>query len=475
MLTKVDTLTNTNERIGLTVSQSHSITPRLCLPGLLITSKPSQIYETNNKPHTYATNVHFAGTNKKPLNNIIAVIGSSLTTATRTFRKAFREQTGVNWDDRIKAHNERVRARERGSDSTGRGKNNDAKSKTRAGEEKVPFEKRKFEYMPPLHSARGWLPDGRDSVPEVVRQMRTSKKPEADGSRERMELWMMSGGNGVEPREEAKQTSPDAQIDLTDDAPEGQLDVAAGVGGDDAFGGDTAGTGTDPANSTINGGEDAATQTFDLNNLLSGANEFSTQNDFFDMGNLESGQQQPEFNFDQPFDNAFGASAEPTGLSGDDQVAAGQTDGSKVPDQHQNFTQVGDAVVQAVQAHSSGSHQDAQDAAANHSQDFESGRLDGLQLPFDTQVGQTQLAAMVGEDLLNLKSGDDAAGASGQGLEGGLDSLEDGSSYRISTGNFSDADMGAGKRKRDEADVAGGEDMAPKRFEAEFEGEASAT
>lgn len=475
MLTKVDTLTNTNERIGLTVSQSHSITLRLRLPELLITSKPSQIYETNNKPHTYVTNVHFAGTNKKPLNNIIANIGSNLTTATRTFRKAFREQTGVNWDDRIKAHNERVRARERGSDSTDRGKNNDAKSKTRAGEEKVPFEKRKFEYMPPLHSARGWLPDGRDSVPEVVRQMRTSKKPEADGSRERTEQWMMSGGNGEEPREDAEQTSPAAQIDLTDDVPEGQLDVSEDVGGGDNLVFDTAGT--DPSNSTINGGEDAAaaegdtTQTFDLNNLLSGANEFSTQNNFFDMGNLEFGQQQPEFNFDQD----FGASAEPTGLSGEDQFASGQTDGINVSDQHQNSTQVGDAMVQDVQARSSGSHQDAQGAAANHSQDFESGGLDGLQLPFDTQVGQTQLAAMVGEDLLNLKSGDDAAGAFGQGLEGGLDDQTDGSSYRISTGNFSDAEMGAGKRKRDEADVAGGEDVAAKRFEAEFEGEAFAT
>lgn len=146
MLTKVDTLTNTNERINLT------------------------IFESNDKPHTYATNLHFAGTGKCPMNNILATIGSNLSTAMRFFRQAFQEKTGCNWDDRLKAHNERVLARK--SDTPRRGENASIKSKTRAAEDAMPFEGRFFEYMPPSRSSRGLLPDGKDQVPEVVQQMR---------------------------------------------------------------------------------------------------------------------------------------------------------------------------------------------------------------------------------------------------------------------------------------------------------------
>ena len=146
MLTKVDTLTNTNERINLT------------------------IFESNDKPHTYATNLHFAGTGKCPMNNILATIGSNLSTAMRFFRQAFQEKTGCSWDDRLKVHNERVLDRK--SDMPRRGENASTKSKTRAAEEAVPFEGRFFNYMPPSRSSRGLLPDGTDEVPEIVQQMR---------------------------------------------------------------------------------------------------------------------------------------------------------------------------------------------------------------------------------------------------------------------------------------------------------------
>jgi hypothetical protein len=133
MLTKVDTLTNSNERINLT------------------------IFEMNALPHKYATNLHFAGTAKCPMNNILTALECNLNTAMRLFRKAFHEKTGCNWDDRIKAYNERVSA---------------LKGNTRAIEDAVPFRERFFEYMPPKNSSRGLLPDGRDEVPEVVRQMK---------------------------------------------------------------------------------------------------------------------------------------------------------------------------------------------------------------------------------------------------------------------------------------------------------------
>jgi hypothetical protein len=133
MLTKVNTLTNSNERINLT------------------------IFESNASPRTYATNLHFAGTGKCPMNNILATLGSSLNTAMRFFRQAFHEKTGCNWDDRLKAYNERVSA---------------LKGNTRAAEDAVPFGERFFEYMPPRNASRGLLPDGRNEVPEVVRQMK---------------------------------------------------------------------------------------------------------------------------------------------------------------------------------------------------------------------------------------------------------------------------------------------------------------
>ena len=133
MLTKVNTLTNSNERINLT------------------------IFESNGSPRSYATNLHFAGTGKCPMNNILATLGSNLNTAMRFFRQAFHEKTRCNWDDRLKTYNERVSA---------------PKGNTRAMEDAVPFERRFFEYMPPRNSSRGLLPDGRDEVPEVVRQMR---------------------------------------------------------------------------------------------------------------------------------------------------------------------------------------------------------------------------------------------------------------------------------------------------------------
>lgn len=135
-LTKVDTTRNVNERITLTV------------------------FESNAQPHTYATNLYFAGTARKPQNNILAAIGTNFSTAFRLFRKAFRERSGVDWDDRIKAHNERVKARNQPEESA------------------VEFETRPFQYVPPGYGARGLLPKGGstwqpdtvvlDPEPEVV-------------------------------------------------------------------------------------------------------------------------------------------------------------------------------------------------------------------------------------------------------------------------------------------------------------------
>jgi len=173
--------------------------------------------------------------------------------------------------------NERVRNRARDGDtpglhSTRRGENGDIKSKTRAAEDAVPFEKRKFEYMPPLHAARGWLPDGREEVPEVLRQNRVK----TNEHRDRTKQWMMSGGNGdgpdglpLSPRQSIENAQVPVQIDLTEDEPIGET-----------------------------GGVAPETGTAYADSLLAGTREWSTQDDLFNVDGLV-GQQQQEFVFGQ--------------------------------------------------------------------------------------------------------------------------------------------------------------------------------
>ncbi|KAM0706713.1 hypothetical protein Q7P35_006043 [Cladosporium inversicolor] len=411
-LTKVDTLTNRKERLVLTLYESNNGVP-----------------ETDHPP-TYATNLHFAGTGKQPKNNILAAIGSNRLTAIRMWRKAFEEQTGVSWDDRIKAHNERVRDRARDGDtpgifSTRRGENGDIKSKTRAAEDAVPFEKRKFEYMPPLHAARGWLPHGKEEVPEVLRQMRG--KP--NEQRERTEQWtMMSGGNGYDPNassSSSRQSIENAravQIDLTEDDPVDELDglVTPGSGND----GDTNRADISAANVTakgVNGGPSSEMDTQALvDSLLAGTHDRYPQDNIFDAGDL-AGQQQQQFTFDQ--DNigldfgvqqpGMGSIAGNAGVSGDDQgnmnAAPATADAAFQP---------------TMPAHD----------------------------PFDfpaSFAGQTQLAAQVGQDLLGLGCMD-SAGASALVVVSEAEQLEAAASVE--------------KRKRGEGETD--EDMEPaaKRF-----------
>jgi hypothetical protein len=62
-----------------------------------------QIYESNAEPRTYAVNYQYTAPNKEVKNEIIASMGSSFSIAFRIFKKAFKERTGVEWDDRITA------------------------------------------------------------------------------------------------------------------------------------------------------------------------------------------------------------------------------------------------------------------------------------------------------------------------------------------------------------------------------------
>ena len=58
-------------------------------------------------------NCNYADPNKEVKNEIIAPIGSSFSVAFRIFKTAFRERTGVEWDDRINAAVERRKNQKR--------------------------------------------------------------------------------------------------------------------------------------------------------------------------------------------------------------------------------------------------------------------------------------------------------------------------------------------------------------------------
>ena len=394
-----------------------------------------KLYESNdgvsntNNPPKYATNLHFAGTGKQPRNNILAALGSNHYTAIRMWRKAFQEQTGVDWDDRIKAHNERVRARARDGDTAGlystrRGENGDIKSKTRAAEDAVPFEKRKFEYMPPLHAARGWLPDGKEEVPEVLRQIRA--KP--NEHRDRTEQWMMSGGNGYgpdgpssSPRQSIENARP-VPIDLTEDDPADELNapVTPGSGNDqDATPASFDATNVTAAevNSGLSGGMDTGAY---VDNLLAGTHDLYAQDDIF--GDF-AGQQQLPFVFDQ--DNmGFGIGQQGMDATGMEFFAGNGG--------------VNDDGLDIMNA-----------APTTGNADFQATMSAGD--PFDisaTFPNHTQLAAKVGQDLPGL---------------GGTDNSGEGGHVVIPEAEQIEAAAGAEKRKREEDETDQDIEPAAKR------------
>lgn len=367
------------------------------------------------------------------MNNILADLDSNLDTAFRFFRKAFEEKTQVNWDDRIKAHNERVKARNHDADTPGPGstrfgENGSVKSKARAAEEKKPFDYRAFEYMPPTYGNKGWLPEGKETMPESLKQRRAK----SSGQRDRTEAWMMNSENvmGLEalsqsPQQSTEKTEHPTHIDLTEDEPADHVSVSSAADSDDDSDSDGNENGGDgelaktaeeaaAADDLLNG---ASTGAFDINDLLAGNHEWPAQDLSFDIGDSTQ-QQQQDFVFDEDF--SVDPANEPsktsaTGLetnqhTGDDLAA-------------KNTTPV------------------AQDA------DLQTGLADDGEAVVGTLPDQTQLAAMVAEDLLGVG-----------GAAGGL--------VMIPEDEQLEAAAGVGKRKRGPDDVEETESAA-KRFEGE--------
>ncbi|KAK5683625.1 hypothetical protein LTS10_005158 [Elasticomyces elasticus] len=144
-LTKVDTRANRSERYVLTL--------RL------------QIYESNSQPHTYATNLHYAGTSITSTNTVIAALGCSIATALHAFKKIFFEKTKVLWDDRlnvmIEAHAKKERAR------AGIPEPGNVRGRPVSESEVVPvvdFARQPFVYHPPVYGSRGLMPEPKKLV-----------------------------------------------------------------------------------------------------------------------------------------------------------------------------------------------------------------------------------------------------------------------------------------------------------------------
>ncbi|KAM0719572.1 hypothetical protein Q7P37_003702 [Cladosporium fusiforme] len=385
-LTKVDPLVNSNERFSITI----------------------QIYESNSEPRTYTTNVNWAGTLKRPKNNIIAAIGSNLPTAIRVFRKAFREQTGHSWDDRIKVHNERVKARQQLRDESP----GPLGTRPIEDEDKVPFKDRKFEYMPPAYGPKGLLPDGKDKVPEFIKRRSYNHRGRRNGQ---VEQWMMSGANGNGPSNEDPAGQAHMPIDLTEDEPaelpKHQETTSAAV------------IEPEVGKATDNTTDKVRSPTF-----VAGVGEWLDQTEAFDAGNLS---EQQNFNFDQNDFDLGNASGQEQQFDFDQYAAAnddtqGAQTGVPLLDDAQSF----------LKAHGGAA----------------------------TQVGQTQLAANVGEDLFDFLDTKGVQGTeAGQGEHGTLESAGD--QWPESMLNeFDGSESALGKRKREQGDSEG---LVAKRVQGE--------
>lgn len=147
-------------------------------------------------------NAQFAGTGKLPSNNVMAAIGCTFPTAFHVFKKAFKDFTGVHWDDRISFAVERSK-REKRDKGQGTGSPEGtvrgvpvSDSGARSVTEEEDFSKAFFQYHPPLYGPRGKLPEvEKEKFPEVG----PSQAQQHDGMRREDVVVWMSGANGAGP------------------------------------------------------------------------------------------------------------------------------------------------------------------------------------------------------------------------------------------------------------------------------------
>lgn len=363
------------------------------------------------------TNLHFAGTSKRSSNNIIAAIGANLATAMRKFRLSFRELTGVDWDDRIKAHNERARARQQRADSP-----DILNGREREDEDKIPFAERKFQYAPPLYGPTGLLPEGKDKVPEFIERRR-----QGNSSKERnkqVEQWMMSGANGSGPGSEEPPQMPPT-IDLTEDEPS-----APPAGQDITTGGAASATAeamnlNDSQRAAVDEMYPAGNTAVGSENFFDSVNGWLEQNQTFNAGNISEQPQQSSF--DQN----------------------GDIDFSNLPGQQQDFD----------------FDQTANYDPTTNLDDDEIDIYASQAVP--ANADQTQLAANVGNDMLKLFDAKEEPKTDAEMANNDLMESMGGDWPESSLNGFGTADSALGKRKREEDD-SGELDLCVKEFAGEM-------
>lgn len=159
-------------------------------------------------------------------------------------------------------------------------------SRTRLEEEAIPFEQRKFEYMPPMYSARGLLPDGRDEAPQSIRRTFQGRR----------RLFRTSDST-AQPAEEKQ----NHQVGLTADQ--------------------TVEPTAEPDN--------VAAQQPDLNDFMAGLQDYASQDLNFDAGELTQEQQNFDFGQDEARSELGAGDFEMPGYDASQWTASG--DGGSVP------------------------------------------------------------------------------------------------------------------------------------------------
>lgn len=168
--------------------------------GVLTPDKQLQIFESNTEPHTYAFNTKFTNSSTSHLEkNMIAAIGSDYAVAFRAFKKVFKEHTGVEWNDRFKAAEEREK---------------NQGSRRPKSERQVEFKNMPFLYHPPTYGPKGDLPEptrGQLAAATIQRKWRENVAALCG------EQYLMSGANGLGPGNSPVDVSSEDDGDPADD------------------------------------------------------------------------------------------------------------------------------------------------------------------------------------------------------------------------------------------------------------------
>lgn len=148
------------------------------------------VFESNEEPRTYAMSMHFAATFKRSDNRVLGAVGVNMQTATRSFRKAFRELTGVDWANRLAVLQQHIASERRlGKELTAQGQS------VQPAKESRPSEKQPFCYLPPKSGMEDVVVLDADDV-DFSKSTQSPENAERDEHPKRVEQ-SLGGSNGA--------------------------------------------------------------------------------------------------------------------------------------------------------------------------------------------------------------------------------------------------------------------------------------